>query len=113
MDGGARSLEGGAVIPFEEALQATLNKLGLGEPAVMLEIRREWEEMAGPTWATKAVPLYLQRGVLVVEAVERSGLSFLRYGVGELERRLAERFGPEVVGRVDLRPPSRTPGGAP
>lgn len=95
------------MIPFEEALQATLNKLGLGEPAVMLEIRREWEEMAGPTWATKAEPLYLQRGVLVVEATERSGLSFLRYGVAELERRLAERFGSEVVGQVDLRPPSR------
>lgn len=97
------------MIPFEEALQATLNKLGLGEPAIMLEIRREWEEMAGPTWATKAVPLYLQRGVLVVEAVDRSGLSFLRYGVAELERRLAKRFGPEVVSQVDLRPPGRPP----
>lgn len=101
------------MIPFEEALQATLNKLGLGEPATMLEIRRQWEEMAGPTWASKAVPLYLQRGVLVVEAVDRSGLSFLRYGVAELERRLAERFGPEVVSQVDLRPPGRSPGRVP
>lgn len=97
------------MIPFEEALAATLHKLGLGEPAVMLEIRREWEEMAGPTWATKAVPLYLQRGVLVVEAVDRSGLSFLRYGVAELEARLVERFGSEVVRQVDLRPPPRVP----
>lgn len=97
------------MIPFEKALEATLNKLGLGEPVVMLEIQREWEDIAGPTWATKAIPLYLQRGTLVVEAVDRTGLSFLRYGVSELEARLSERFGADVVHQVDLRAPGRTP----
>lgn len=103
----ARSPGGGTLIPFGQALEAALAKLGLGEPATMLEIQRKWGEVAGPTWAERAVPVYLQRGVLVVEAVDRTGLSFLKYGVSELEGRLAERFGPEVVSRVDLRPPSR------
>jgi hypothetical protein len=101
------------MIPFEEALEATLHKLGLAEPAVMLQIRREWEEVAGSPWATQAVPLYLQRHVLVVELQDRAAMSFLRYGVAELEARLANRFGREVVQRVDLRPPGRNPGGVP
>lgn len=98
------------MIPFGEALHAALDRLGLSQPATMLEIQQEWETVAGPTWAQRAVPLYLQRGVLVVEAVDRAGLSFLRYGVSELEGRLAERFGPDVVARVELRPPSRRGG---
>lgn len=95
------------MIPFEKALEATLNKLGLGEPATMLEIRREWEEIAGQPWGSKTVPQYLQRGVLVVEAVDRTALGFLRYGTADLERRLAERFGAEVVRQVELRAPAR------
>lgn len=101
------------MIPFEEALEATLHKLGLGEPALMLEISREWDAVAGQAWAGKSRPLYLQRGVLVVEVLDRSGLAFFRYGVTELERRLAERFGPELVREVELRPPSRNPGREP
>lgn len=100
------------MIPFEQALEATLQKLGLAEPGAMLELRKEWAGLAGEPWATRAVPLFLRAGVLTVEVRERTALAFLRYAVGDLERRLAERFGPQVVQRVDLRPPARHLGGS-
>lgn len=95
------------MIPFDEALGATLRRMGLVEPSLMLELSQDWEAIAGQTWATKAVPLYIRGGVLVVEAVDRGGVDFLRYGVTELERRLVARFGPGVIDRVELRPPGR------
>lgn len=101
------------MIPFGDALEMTLQKLGLGEPAVMLEIRREWEALAGVRWSSQAVPLYLQKGVLVVEVRDRSAMAFLRYSVADLERRLVDRFGREVVQRVDLMAPTRNSKRAP
>lgn len=97
------------MIPLEEAIEATLRKLGLAEPAVMLEISREWAEVAGEPWAAQAVPLFLRQGVLVVETRDRSAVGFLRYGVTELERRLVSRYGSDTVQSVEVRPPSRLP----
>lgn len=94
------------MIPFEEALGTLLRQLGLPEPGVMTSIIEEWPRLAGEPWVSKAIPSYLRSGVLVVEATQPGAVSFLRYGVGELERRLSERFGARVVSSVEIRPPS-------
>lgn len=99
------------MIPFEEALGVTLRRMGLAEPALMVDITAEWRDVAGATWAARAVPLYIRGGVLVVEAVDRGGVSFLKYGVAELERRLRDRFGPGVIEKVEVRPPQHRQGG--
>jgi len=95
------------VIPFDEALGATLRKLGLAEPALMLDLSREWGRLVGEPWSIKATPLYVRSGVLVVEARDPGSVAFLRYGVGDLQRRLTERFGPEAITSVEIRPPQR------
>lgn len=97
------------MIPLEEALGATLRKLGLAEPALMLQIAGEWGEVAGEPWATRAVPLYLRGGVLVVETLDRGGAAFLRYGAADLERRLADRYGSATIRSVEVRPPTSRP----
>jgi hypothetical protein len=94
------------VIPLEEALENALKKMGLVEPALMLEIVEGWDELAGEPWVSKARPLYLRQGTLVIEAREKSAVGFLRYGVTDLERRLSQRFG-SVVQKVEIRPPAR------
>lgn len=98
------------MIPLEEALEATLRRLGLSEPLVMMSIAREWERIAGPTWASQAVPTHLREGVLVVEATDRRGVAFLKYAVAELHQRLVGEFGPDTIKGVDLRPPTRRSG---
>ena len=99
------------MIPFGDALGASLRRMGLAEPSMMLELVEEWETIAGEPWATQAVPLYVRGGVLVVESVDRAGGAFLRYGVSELESRLDARFGPGMITKVEIRPPGRGPGG--
>ncbi|MGA7270444.1 MAG: DUF721 domain-containing protein [Acidimicrobiia bacterium] len=95
------------MIPFEDALGQTLRKMGLAEPALMLDLETEWSELVGEPWSSKARPLFVRSGVLVVEASDPGAVAFLRYGVGELQRRLGNRFGEDVVSRVEIRPPSR------
>jgi hypothetical protein len=95
------------MIPFDEALGATLHKLGLAEPALMLDLSREWAEVAGEPWASKATPLYVRSGILVVEGNDVGAVGFLRYGILELHRRLEERFGPQAITGVEVRPPRR------
>jgi hypothetical protein len=98
------------VIPFEEALGRTLRNMGLAEPALMLDLGSEWSELAGEPWNSKARPLFVRSGVLVVEATDPGSVTFLRYGVAELQRRLGERFGEDIISRVEIRPPSRRRG---
>ena len=97
------------MIPFEEALGETLRKLGLPEPALMLDLEREWPDVAGEPWLSKSTPLYVKGGVLVVEANDPGAVAFLRYGLAELEQRLKNRFGSESVSKVELRSPQRRP----
>ncbi|HLT96897.1 MAG TPA: DUF721 domain-containing protein [Acidimicrobiia bacterium] len=98
------------MIPLDQAIEATLEKLGLRQPVMMMELSREWDEFAGSPWAGVSRPLYLQRGVLFVEVLSPPALGFLRYGVGDLERRLAEKFGSDNVRSVELRAAPRRPG---
>lgn len=95
------------MIPLEDALGESLRRMGLAEPALMLDLNREWASLVGEPWATQTVPLYLKGGVLVVETAERASVSMLRYGVADLRRKLAERFGESVVTDVEIRPPQR------
>lgn len=95
------------MIPFEEALGETLRKLGIAEPALMLDLQTEWAELAGEPWVSKSTPLFVKGGVLVVEATDPGAVAFLRYGVAELEQRLRDRFGGDTLSRVEIRPPQR------
>lgn len=98
------------MIPFEDALGETLRKMGLAEPALIMDLEAEWPELAGEPWSSKSRPLFVRSGVLVVEANDPGAVAFLRYGVSELQRRLGERFGAEVVSLVEVRPPRRRRG---
>lgn len=98
------------MIPFEEALGQTLRRLGLAEPALMLDLESEWSGLVGEPWRSKARPLFVRSAVLVVEASDPGAVAFLRYGVGELQRRLADRFGEDAISRVEIRPPGRRRG---
>ncbi len=98
------------MIPFEDALGQTLRRMGLAEPALMLDLESEWSDLAGEPWSAKARPLFVRSGVLVVEATDPGAVAFLRYGVGELQRRLGERFGEQAISGVEIRPPGRRRG---
>lgn len=92
------------MIPFDEALTATLRRLGVGDPDVMFRIRTEWPELAGAPWDSQSRPSHIAGGVLYVEAVVPAAVRFLRYGTEELKNRLCHQLG-DVVERVEVTPP--------
>lgn len=88
-------------------LGETLARLGVGRMDVLLALNDEWDEIAGAPWAGQSSPVILQRGELIVEAANPSGVRFLGYAADDLVRRLTDRFGPHVVDRVQVVAPER------
>jgi hypothetical protein len=92
--------------PFAESVDEVFRRMGISNPVVMSSIVSEWDELAGPPWSGRSRPLYIQGSTLVVEADSPGMVAFLRYGASSLVSVIEERFGPDVVGNVDVRPPA-------
>jgi hypothetical protein len=97
-------------VPFGHALDAALQRLGIADLDVLMELDRAWDEIAGSPWSGVSRPVVLRRGELVVEAGSGPAAGLLRYAVGDLHRRLDGRFGPGVVAAITVR--VTFPGGA-
>lgn len=93
---------------FSESVDDMFARLGLPDPVVMAGISSEWDDLAGAPWAGRSRPLYIRGKTLVVEASSPSMVAFLRYGETSLLDRLEERFGQDVVQKVDIRLPGRS-----
>ncbi|MDF1596677.1 MAG: DUF721 domain-containing protein [Acidimicrobiia bacterium] len=86
-------------------LRSALGAMGLEQVDLTLSLMQDWDEIAGSPWAGASNPLVIKDGVLIVEAASSTAVRFLRYSVGDLMRRLDERFGEGVVNAVTVRPP--------
>lgn len=93
---------------FSDSVDEMFARLGLPDPVVMAGLSSEWDELAGAPWSGRSRPLYIKGKTLVVEAVSASMVAFLRYGERALLDSLAERFGADVIQKVDIRPPERS-----
>ena len=90
-----------------DALRRVVGRLGMGDLDVLLELREEWDDLAGPPWAGASRVVGIERGVVVVQAFEAGSVSFLRYGEAALLEAIEERFGPRVATSVKVIPPPR------
>ncbi len=86
-------------------LRAALGSMGLDRIELSLTLMEEWDEIAGSPWAGASTPLVVKDGELIAEAGSGAAVRFLRYAVGDLSRRLDERFGEGVINNVVVRPP--------
>lgn len=93
---------------FSESVDDMFAKLGLPDPVVMAGVSAEWDDLAGAPWSGRSRPLYMKGKTLVVESVSPSMIAFLKYGETDLLRKLAERFGEDVVTAVEIKPPGRS-----
>lgn len=92
---------------FETSMKEMFRRLGLPDPLLVGEIKKNWNDIAGSPWTGRSSPVTIQGKTLVVEAVSPSMVAFLRYGVEDLLRNLHTRFG-DVIEAVDVRAPSRS-----
>ncbi len=92
---------------IESLLEAVLGRMGVPAPSAFNELAQTWKEVAGEPWASQSTPLYVRQKELVVEASAPAFVSMLRYGVGDLMRRLDETLGAGFVESVRVVPPGR------
>ena len=98
---GGRDLEG-----LGAGLRRLVGRLGIGDLDILLELRDEWDEIAGPPWSGASRVVAIERGTVVVEANDPGSVSFLRYGEQALLTALEERFGAGVASSVRVISPS-------
>ena len=91
-------------------LGAVLRRLGLPAPGALERLVDDWAAVAGEPWSTRARPVGLQRGELVVEVADGATASLLRYQANALLDRLEEGLGARLVETV---PSSALRAGAP
>ena len=81
-------------------VQLIASSLGLPPIGLLEKLDNLWPDLAGPQWASKATPLVVRHGELVVEAADRRIVRWLRHDTGRLMERIAECFGPGFVTKV-------------
>ena len=92
---------------IESSLDDMFRRLGLPAPDLLSRLTGDWDGLAGEPWSGRSAPVVVQDRTLVVEAFSPSMVAFLRYGVADLLRRLTGVLGPDVVSRIEVRPPAR------
>ncbi len=97
---------GGDLSSFGSSLDEVFRRLGLPDPVVMARLTEEWDEIAGPPWAGRSTPLFIQDQALIVEAASPSMVAFLRYGSTDLLEALSTRLGQGIIDRIEVRPPA-------
>ena len=85
---------------FGDMIQSILAGLGVADLDRIRELDERWEEVAGPQWGSKSVPVVVTKGELLVEASDPRLVRMLRHDAERLVVRIAERFGRSFVTSV-------------
>ncbi len=88
---------------IDEVLDEILAGAGLARPVDVAYLVEHWAEVAGEPWATRARPVRLERGELVVEALDGHAATLLRYQTKALVERLTAALGRGLVEAVHVR----------
>ena len=92
--------EGDGLAPMAENVRLIAAGLGLPPIGLLEELRDLWPELAGPRWGSKASPVVVRHGEMVVEAADRRIVRWLRHDTDRLMERIARHFGPGFVTKV-------------
>jgi len=93
----------GDLEPIGRDVDAMLARLGMPAAVKLSALVADWDVVAGEPFARMAEPVGLKDGELVVEVVDGTAASLLRYRVGPLLDRLREHFGERAIDRVRIR----------
>ncbi|MDE0167913.1 MAG: DciA family protein [bacterium] len=90
----------GGLVPVAEGVQRVAASLGLPPMALLEELIERWPELAGSRWGSRASPIVVRHGELLVEAADRRIVRWLQHDTDQLVERIAGYFGPAFVTRV-------------
>jgi len=86
-----------------EDLDAVLRRLGLPAADAVQRLMGDWATLAGEPWASRARPVGLHRGELVLEVADGTTASLLKYQCEALLKRLEQGLGARLVDAVRIR----------
>ncbi|MBI5156934.1 MAG: DUF721 domain-containing protein [Acidimicrobiia bacterium] len=89
--------------PIGAGLERLLRDMGIPRLFDVVRLADEWVEAAGEPFASLARPVGYRDGELILEVADGSAASLLKFRVGDLVARLAERYGPGTVTSVRIR----------
>ena len=88
--------------PIGTGLERLLRDMGMPRLMDIARLAEEWPEASGEPFASLSRPASYRGGELVLEVEDGAAASLLKYRIGDLVKRLAERFGPGTVTAVRL-----------
>ena len=89
--------------PIGAGLERLLRDMGMPRLFDVGRLADEWAEAAGEPFATLSKPASYRDGELVLQVVDGSAATLLKFRIGDLVTRLAERYGPGAVTTVRIR----------
>jgi hypothetical protein len=90
-------------VEITELLAPFLERVGTGAGMEAAHMFEDWSEVAGERWETRARPVGIRSGILLVEVPRGSDASLLKFDVPALITRIAARYGPDLVTGVRFR----------
>lgn len=90
-------------VEITELLGRFLEGVGSGAGMDAAHLFKDWAEVAGERWETRARPVGIRSGILLVEVDRGGDASLLKFDVPALITRIAARFGPDLVTGVRFR----------
>ena len=91
---------GDRMVALGEGLAGILAGFGLPPIELLEELRSRWRELAGGRWGSQSVPIVVRHGELMVAAVDRRIVRWLRHDRESLVERLEGHFGRGFVTKV-------------
>jgi hypothetical protein len=89
--------------PIGAGVEKMLRDLGMPETIDVAALVDDWAAIAGEPFGSMSTPTSFGDGVLTLTAQDGVAASLLKYRVGDLIGRLANRFGEGVVTSVRIR----------
>lgn len=88
--------------PIGAGLERLLRDMGMPRLVDIGRLAEEWAEAAGEPFAALSRPTSYRGGELVLAVEDGAAASLLKYRIGDLVDRLAQRYGPGAVTAVRI-----------
>ncbi|MCZ7534392.1 MAG: DUF721 domain-containing protein [Acidimicrobiia bacterium] len=88
---------------ISQLLGSIIEKAAVGIDVRHGQLVNDWQLFAPHDWVTFATPVGVRDGTLLVEVLDGSAASLLKYQTGELTGAIGDRFGGDLVHSVKIR----------
>ena len=99
--------------PIDDLLGTIVEQAGASPDLGVAKLVSSWDDVVSERWSQRARPIGVRDQTLLVEVPEGADASLLRYDSADLLRRIAKRFGPDLVTAVKFRVEGDVRGGKP